>query len=252
MSTVQSVERAFTILEYVSAGASGVTEIAGQAQLPKSTVARLLATLESLGAIARVGDSSEYRLGPRLAELVGPVDATVQLIAAVRPHLERLALQLGEGTGFAVPSGSTVQVASQVDGEHAVQVRDYSGEMFPAHVGAPGVCMMAEWSDADLDRYLARPLAGYTEHTVVHPQQIRERIALVRRDGSCWAHEEFALGISTVAAVVRGPKGRALGSLYAHGPTYRFPGQGDADWIAEQIRRTAQQVFAPPVDGGWH
>lgn len=246
MPIVQSVARAFTILERVSADTVGVTEIAERVGLPKSTVARLLGTLESIGAVERA-DGSDYRLGPRLAALVGPVDMAAQLVAEVRPHLERLAGQLGEGAGFAITHGWMVEVASQVDGEHAVQVRDYTGDTFPAHVGAPGLCLMAEWSDADLDRYLSRPLAGYTDHTVRQPQQIRARIAQIRREGSCWAHEEFAEGISTVAAVVRDARGRPLGSLYAHGPTYRFPGDGDADWIADQIRRAAQQVVASPV-----
>ncbi|CAN5768560.1 IclR family transcriptional regulator [soil metagenome] len=244
MASVQSIERAFTILEVVSDEARGVTEIAGKADLPKSTVARLLSTLEHLGVVERVDDGSDYRLGPRLQQLVGPGDPTARLVDRVHPCLEWLALQLGEGTGFAVPNGSAIQVVSQVEGPHAVQVRNYSGELFPAHVGAPGVVLMAQWDEAALDRYLAHPLTAYTEHTVVHPHQIRDRIAQVQRDGVCWAHEEFAEGISTVAAAVYGSSGRVLGALYAHGPTYRFPAPDSVQWTADLIYRTAGEIFA--------
>ncbi len=104
---------------------------------------------------------------------------------------------------------------------------------------------MAEWPEREVRRYLSRPLVAYTEHTMVHPQQVYERIVQVQRDRYCWVHEEFAEGISSVASVVRDPRGRVLGALHAHGPTYRFPAPGDAGWVAELIRATAEQVFAP-------
>jgi len=245
MANVQSIERAFTILDVVSDDARGVTEIAAKVGLPKSTVARLLSTLEQLEVVERAGEGSDYQLGPRLQQLVGPVDMTAQLVERVRPSLEWLALQLGEGTGFAIPVGSAIQVVSQVDGPHAVQVRNYSGELFPAHVGAPGVVLMAQWGEAELERYLSHPLTPFTEHTVVHPWQIRERVAQVRRDGVCWAHEEFAEGISTVAAAVHASSGRVLGALYAHGPTYRFPAPDSVQWTADLIYRSAGEIFAP-------
>jgi len=248
MPTIQSVERAFAILEVVSGGACGVTDIAGGAGLPKSTAARMLATLENLGVVERVDGGSDYQIGPRLPQMCGPVDATLHLAAIVQPHLERLAMQLGEATGFGIATGSAVRVVTQVESPSAVQVRDYTGEVFPAHVGAPGVCLMAEWPKRELDQYLSRPLSAYTDHTVVHPGQIRERLDQVRRDGFCWVHEEFAEGISSVAAVVRNPQGRALGAMHAHGPTYRFPADGDKLWVADLVRQTAQQVFAVPPD----
>lgn len=248
MPSVQSIERAFAILEIVAGDSYGITEIASRSDLPKSTVARLLSTLEQLGVVERVDDTADYRLGARLPQMLGPVDLTARMVETVRPTLEWLAVQLGEGTGFAIPSGSAIQVVSQVEGPHAVQVRNYSGELFPSHIGAPGVVLMAEWGEAELARYLAYPLTAYTEHTVVQPHQIRDRLAQVRRDGSCWAHEEFAEGISTVAAAVHSAQGRVLGALYAHGPSYRFPAADSVDWTADLVRRTAQQVLTPAAD----
>ncbi len=247
MPRVQSVERAFAILDIVATGASGVTEIAGRTDLPKSTVARLLSTLEDVGAVERATDGAYYRLGPRLPEMCGPVDVTAQLAVTMRPHLERLAMQLGEASGFGVPDGHAVRVISQVESPNPVQVRDYTGMVFPAHVGAPGMCLMAEWPEREVRRYLSRPLAPYTEHTMIHPQQIYERIVQVRKDGYCWVHEEFAEGISSVAAVVHDPRGRVVGALHAHGPTYRFPAPGDGIWTAELIRATASEIFTSPT-----
>ena len=53
---------------------------------------------------------------------------------------------------------------------------------------------------------------------------IRKRLEEIRDTGHCWIHEEFAEGISSVAAPVFDQARRALGAIHVHGPTYRFPG----------------------------
>lgn len=247
MSTVQSVERAFAVLDIVAGGASGITEIAGQAMLPKSTVARLLATLETLGAVERIDDGTEYRIGPRVAQMAGPLEATAYLATAVQPHLERLSAQLGEATGMAVPNGYSVRNIIQVESPNPVQVRDYTGLVVPAHIGSPGLAMMSQWPEAELDHYLSRPLDRYTANTMTDPDQLRIRLKQIGQDGFAWVHEEFAEGISSVASCLLDADGHVLGTIHSHGPTYRFPEDGQAVAIAELVRETARQIFSRPT-----
>ena len=68
MSRVQSIERAFLVLAALADGPVGVTEVAGRVDLPKSTVARLLAALETEGACEQVPGETRYRLGPRMTD----------------------------------------------------------------------------------------------------------------------------------------------------------------------------------------
>jgi DNA-binding IclR family transcriptional regulator len=247
MSTVQSVQRAFAILDIVAGGASGITEIAGQAMLPKSTVARLLATLETLQAVERIDDGTEYRIGQRVVQMAGPLEAHAYLSTAVQPHLERLSDQLGEATGFAVPNGYSVRNVSQVESPNPVQVRDYSGLVVPAHIGSPGLAMMSQWPDAELEHYLTRPLDRYTPDTMVDPDRLRLRLKQVHEDGYAWVHEEFAEGISSVASCLLDADGHVLGTIHAHGPTYRFPEEGQEVVIGELVRDTARQIFSRPT-----
>ena len=65
MSHVQSVQRALAILEQLARGPAGVSELAKATELPKSTVARLLSTLEAQEAVDRPPESTDYRLGRR-------------------------------------------------------------------------------------------------------------------------------------------------------------------------------------------
>ncbi|MGH8927723.1 MAG: IclR family transcriptional regulator, partial [Acidimicrobiia bacterium] len=140
--------------------------------------------------------------------------------------------------------GYTVHYLVQVESPNPVQVRDYTGLTVPMHVGPSGLCVMAQWPAAEVDRYLRRPLEAYTAHTVHDPQAIRSRLRKIRQAGHCWVHEEFAEGISSVAAPVFDKGGRALGALHVHGPTYRFPGAAKADKLARLVMDAAERVSA--------
>jgi DNA-binding IclR family transcriptional regulator len=242
--TVQSIDRAFLVLKALAVEPSGVTDLAQRVGLPKSTVARMLATLEEQGAVSRAEDVAVYSIGMGLVELAGAVDATAALATAVRPHLVWLSDRLGEAAGFSVPTGYLIQYMVQVESPNPVQVRDYTGLTVPMHVGPSGLCVMAQWPDEEVDRYLSRPLDAYTTNTVVDPARIRERLASIRDDGNCWVYEEFAEGINSVAAPVLVDGRGALGAIHVHGPAYRFPAVGSADDIAAMVIDAAARFSA--------
>src|SRR6476646_12106874 len=100
MSRVQSIERAFAVLGALADGPIGVTEVAERADLPKSTAARLLASLAREGVVEQVPGDSRYRLGQRLESLASGLGSTHGLIAIARPHLAELAASLGEAAGL--------------------------------------------------------------------------------------------------------------------------------------------------------
>jgi IclR family acetate operon transcriptional repressor len=243
-SGVQSIERAFELLQALAVESAGLTELATRVDLPKSTVARMLGTLEGIGAVVRDDDDRTYRIGMGLVELAGAVDASAALATLVRPHLTDLADRTGEAAGFSVPTGYSMHYLVQVESPNAVQVRDYSGLVVPMHVGPSGLCVMSLWPDEDVNRYLRRPLESFTPHTVKEPATIKKRLAGIRDAGHIWIHEEFAEGISSVAAPVFDQARRALGAIHVHGPTYRFPGANDADAIAGLVRDAAERVSA--------
>ena len=238
---VQSIERAFELLQALAVEPAGLTELSLRVDLPKSTVARMLGTLESIGAVARDDDDRTYRIGMGLVELAGAVDASAALATLVRPHLIDLADRTGEAAGFSVPTGYTMHYLVQAESPNAVQVRDYSGLTVPMHVGPSGLCVMSLWPGAEVDRYLQRPLESYTPHTVSSPAAIRKRLEAIRKSGHCWIHEEFAEGISSVAAPVFDKGRRALGAIHVHGPSYRFPA-GGSDAIARLVTDAAERV----------
>ena len=235
---VQSVERAFAILGAVSGKPGGVTAIAGRVGLPKSTVARLLATLEGLDAVERV-EGPRWRVGPGVASLAGTASPERSLVAIAQPHLTRLVEEVGEDAGLALPDGYDVHYVEQVESDNPVQVRDWTGTRAPLHAVPSGLVLLAEWPEDALEAYLAHGLARLTPYTVTEPEELRRRLAEARARGVTWGREEFAEGISSVAAPVRDGRGKPIAALHVHGPSYRFPPPGAEDRIAALVAEAA-------------
>ena len=102
---VQSIERAFAVLSALADGPIGVTDVAERVDLPKSTVARLLASLQREGAVEQEPGGTRYRVGSRIVTLAATVLPTRSMVVLARPELEALALAIGEAAGLAVPEG---------------------------------------------------------------------------------------------------------------------------------------------------
>ncbi len=244
VSNVQSVERALQILEALAVAPGGVSDVARRVGLPKSTVARLLATLESGRAVERGPDGHSYRVGPALRAMAASVDSSMGLQDMARPTLARLASLANEVAGFSVAEGHVVHYLAQADIDRNVQVRDWSGELVPMHLVPSGLAMLARWPDDEVAGYLARPLEGRTERSITDPDELIARLAEIRKAGHAWGREEFAEGITSVGAAVVDEGGKVLGAVHIHGPTYRFPREGDDDRIAGLVRDAADRLAA--------
>lgn len=242
MSTVQSIGRAFTVLGVLVDGPTGVTEVAGRTGLPKSTAARLLATLLREGAVEQLPGDPRYRLGPRMAALAAGLRDTRGLVAIARPALVDLAASTGEAAGLSVADGRTVHYVDQVDSPNPVQVRDWTGSRIPMHVVSSGQVFLAHLPGPGLSRYLAVPLETFTARSIADAPTLLERLRDVRRDGVAWVREEFAEGISSVAAPIAGADGEVAAAVHVHGPSYRFPAPGTELSIATAVRRAASRI----------
>lgn len=242
MATVEAVVRAIRIVEELARTPAGLSEIARRVELPKTTVARLLATLEQLEAVERDESGRLYRLGPIVQRLSSAAGGPAQLAAFARPYLEELTAMTGEAAGVAIPEGFKVHYVDQTEAKHPVQVRDWTGELIPMHVVPSGLVMMAFWPDELIDRYLSRDLERMTADTVTDGKRIRERLEALRSRGYEWVFEEFQEGINSVAAPVLESNGLITAALHVHGPAYRFPGKEPQDRIGEIVATAATNL----------
>jgi len=242
MATVESVARALKIIESLAMSPASLSETARRVDLPKSTVARLLSTLEDLEAVERDDDGRTYRLGPMVQRLSTAAGGPAQFAGFARPYLEELTEATGETAGVSISDGYEVHYIDQTDAKQPVQVRDWTGELIPMHVVPSGLAIMAHWPDRETNRFLKRELKRLTPHTVTDPEAIRQRLHQVRNRGYVWVYEEFVEGINSVAAPVLEKSGLVTGAIHLHGPAYRFGGDKDDAEIGEAVADAAQRL----------
>jgi DNA-binding IclR family transcriptional regulator len=250
VSRVQSIERAFAVLASLGEGPIGVTDVAARVGIPKSTAARMLLALAKEGAVEQIPGDTRYRLGPRLSALATGARPTRRLVAIAHPYLVELAERTGEATGLSVPEGPTMHYVDQVESPNPVQVRDWTGTRIPMHAVSSGQVFLAHFPPPAISRFLATPLERFTAQTITDASGLLARLREVRSKGYSWVREEYALGISSVAAPVADQDGEVVAAVHVHGPTYRFPGRGADDAVAAQAVESAAAIGARLRSGG--
>ena len=242
MAGVQSIERAFSILRVLARGPVGVTEIAERTDLPKSTVSRLLAALESEGAVEQPDDGG-YAVGGALAILAEAASPSASLRSVVRPFIEELASATGASAGFTVLQGNRVFWADNFEASgELVTITNLTGQSFPLHEVASGLALLSQFEPAALDEYLAKPLESLHDHTVTDPDELRAMIDGARAAGAVVSFERLDAGINAVAAAFRGSTGEWVGALYVQGPSFRFPGDDDIVRVISLVIAAADEL----------
>ena len=218
---MQSVDRAVTVLEILAReGEAGVTEIAVELGVHKSTAFRLVTALENRGLVAQHMDRGKYRLGVGILRLAGATTARLDLVQESRPVCERLAQEAGETINVAVLADGFALYLDQVAGPSALQTRNWIGQRLDLHATSNGKVLLAYLPDAAV----AEPLARYTEHTVVDPADLEKQLDEVRRRGYAITVDELEIGLTAVAAPVRNLDTRVIAALSASGPSFRLAG----------------------------
>ena len=238
---VQSLERAFAILETMAdaGGVISLSQLANDAQLPLPTIHRLVRTLVDLGYV-RQEASRQYSLGPRLIRLG---DTTSRMLGRwARPHMERLAHELGESVNLAMLDGDQIVYVGQVmPSQNSMRMFTEVGRRVDPHTTAVGKAILAHDDDAAVRALLARTgMGSRTAHTITSPDAFIEELDLTRRRGYALDNEEQELGVRCVAVAVPGDHRLALS---ISGPQ---PRMGDAviDTAVGPLRAAAAAVAA--------
>ena len=221
--TVQSVERAFTLLETMADadGVMGVSSLAAETGLPLPTIHRLIRTLVELGYLHQ-DPSRRYVLGPRLIRLGERSSRMLTFFA--RPHLLRLASDLGETANLAMLDNDQIVYVAQAPSKHAMRMFTEVGKRVSPHCTAVGKAIFATMAEDDMRAVLRRTgMARMTDNTVTDPDEFAQRVATAREQGFAFDEGEQELGVRCVAVALTDAPARLAVSV--SGPASRMTGE---------------------------
>jgi DNA-binding IclR family transcriptional regulator len=238
---VQSVDRALTILGILARlGEAGVTEIAAELGVHKSTAFRLVATLESHRMVEQNEDRGKYRLGVGVLRLAGATTARLDVVQEARPICRKLAADSGETVNVAVLSDRSALYLDQVAGQSALQSHNWVGQHIPLHATSNGKVLLSGLSSDEIDKRLPR-LPSYTAETVTTKARLRRDLAAVREQGYAVAVDELEVGLTAIAAPIRNAHGDVIASISVSGPTFRL-GELRVKELVPLVQDAAEEV----------
>ncbi|MDH5453267.1 MAG: IclR family transcriptional regulator [Paracoccaceae bacterium] len=215
--TIQSVDRALSLLEAVASKRDGMTvsEVSERVGLNISTCHHLISTLVQRGYLSHLGRTRGYALGPRLSELVEFSNSEATPEVVLENDLRLLGERLGHGVQLAVLSGTSLMTKlSFSDPGGAVDEPSEVEKMTALHATATGKAILAWIPDTELVRVIsANGLTQYTPRTITTLSGLVEELRLVRRLKFALDDEEFHEGIVCIGAAIREGAGAVLGSI---------------------------------------
>jgi DNA-binding IclR family transcriptional regulator len=242
---IESVKRAIAILRCFSRKRPelGVTELSRELGVHKSTVSRLLSTLESEGFVNRNPDNGRYRLGVGLLELAGLVIIHIDLRRVSRPLLVQLAEQTQETVNLAVRDHDRVVNIELVPSrDRRISNIGWVGRRTPLHASSTGKVIMAHLTEKELNPLLQEPLERFTEQTITDPQEVREELSVIRERGFATGFEEIEIGLNAVGAPIRDHTGEVIAAVSTAGPTYRLSREYILEKVANDVVNCAQNI----------
>ncbi|MEX5717280.1 IclR family transcriptional regulator [Geodermatophilus maliterrae] len=234
VAVVQSVDRALSVLEILAThGEAGVTEVAAELGVHKSTAFRLVAALESRGFVEQLADRGKYRLGFGVVRLAGAAAAQLDIGREGQPICDAVAADLEETVNIAILDGDRAVNVSQARGPGALSIHNWVGQGTPLHATSSGKVLLAYAPDAVRKDLLSRELQRFTPATITDPEVLHQHFDQIVEQGWGSTVEEFEIGLAAVAAPVRGADGGVIAALSVSGPSFRM----DSEDFARLARR---------------
>lgn len=218
--TVRAVERALDILLCFTKENDdlSLTEIAAKISLHKSTVHRLLTTLEEKGFLMRNESTEKYRLGMRIWELSTHLPTLDEPAALLLPAMERLRDRLGETVSLYLRDGLERVRIQAVQSRQAIRRVAQIGARLPLSVGASSKVLAAYAPHEVQIRLLADPAWPETVDRSLYLEQLKE----ITRRGYATSFEEREPGAAAVAVPIVGRNGSVVAALSLSGPVSRL------------------------------
>jgi len=247
---IQSIQRAVAIMRAFSERKPelSVMELSRQLQLHKSTVSRMLGTLQHEGLISQNPETGKYRLGVGLVSLAGVALGRQNARAAAQPYLSELVDLTQETVNVSVRDGRECINIERAFSPQPIRYMGWIGRRAPLHCTASGQVLLAYMAPAERRALLPQPLPKFTTHTKTSLEELDLVFTRILAQEYVIVQEEYEEGFTAIAAPIYDHKGRVEATLTISGPTYRLDNERCRRFVPHLLE-TAARISA---DLGYH
>ncbi|GAD52838.1 transcriptional regulator, IclR family [Halarchaeum acidiphilum MH1-52-1] len=240
--TVQATRTSLEIVEaLVRLNGAGVTELASDLDLPKSTVHNHLNTLHDAEYVVK--DDGAYDVGLRFLKLGEYSRSRLKLHDVARPEIDSLAEETGELVNLSVEEYGRGVYLYLAQGEQAVHLDTHAGMHVHLHCTALGKAILAHTPEERVEEILdTMGMPARTEHTITGRDAFFEELDAVRDRGYAYDRQERLDGLRCVAAPITTPDHGVAGAISISGPTSRMQGERFETEIPDLLRNAANVV----------
>ena len=238
-----SVKKAFKILHAIadSSNGLGVSELAKQLRIGKSTVHGITLALEEIGVLVRDPLHKKYNMGYTLLELRKKAYAKMELRDVARIPLERLMEKIGETVFLGILNGDHVTILDAVESHNEMKITSPPGTRLPLLAGAIGKIFLAQFEEKKAKEILQKMgLRRYTSKSIVDPKKFFKEVGETRTKGYVIDDEEYMMGVKAIAAPILAAS-PPLAAIWVVGFTSSLNDQKMEKVILE-IQKTAQEI----------
>ncbi|XOK62454.1 IclR family transcriptional regulator [Paenibacillus elgii] len=218
----------------------GVTELSEHLGLYKSVVHRMLVTLEHRGFVTQNPQSQKYMLGIKLFELGVVVGNQMNLRTVAKPVMEELCENTKETVMLMIVDGLEGICVEKVESTQSVRYTSPLGKRVPLHAGATTKILLAYLPEDKIDKIISKGLPKFTDYTVSDPDELRQQLQTIRKQGYCISSNDFSLGGMGIAVPIMDHSGEVVAGLSISGLEFRM--NDIADSLLRQCQAAADSI----------
>lgn len=220
-----------------------LTEIVEATGINKTTVFRIVATLEKAGYLMRDSDTRRYRPGIKVLQLGFTAISSLDIRQVARPYLVQLSQQVGETVSLSVLDGMEIVYIDRVRNQQIVGVVLGMGSRLPAHCASMGKAMLAHLPPEELRRRLDQAgLKPRTPKSLVDWAALEDELERVRQQGYAINDEELEIGLRAVAAPIWDSSSQVVAAANITGSAAMLSLERLESELALAVRHTADQI----------
>ncbi len=181
----------------------GISEIASELRLAKSTTHGILAALEQSGWVLRDPVTRKYTCGHVLQELGARAHIRLPLVDTARPFLQKIGDELDEDVFLGMFTPHYLLILDQVESSKRLKVSTRPGTRLPIFAGAAGKIFLAHYDRAMVEELVrTTDIPAFTPLSTTDPNQYLQELEQVRNDGVALDRGEYIADVRAVAAPV--------------------------------------------------